>query len=670
MHSLRKIKDRSVRKARCAAGSSDHAAQWSTVLRQAKDLEIVSTLTETGVTTGANREALIAKLAPLGISFGYQSTSGEWVDTPTKTLQMVDDSFPDTGDLAGTGAPIICTPGRWHPDLFGTLILEDGFNIQVHGIVDVPGYHILYTRQGVRRFVLAAPEHLKVPKRGWGWQIQLYATRTRRSWGIGDFRDLGLICRLAASQGAACVQVSPVHAIAPLDSPQPSPYSPASRLFLNLLHVAPGRAFGSERVDLSDLDAKGRALNNERLIDRDKIWALKLEALERIFDKVKDERNVEFDVWCDHHGQQLQLFAVWSVIAETQKNSDWRNWPEKLRRPDSPGVAEFAREHADRVRFHVWAQWVASVQYQEACSFGVDVIADLAVGFDAGSADAWAFQDLLNFNFEIGAPPDSHNTEGQRWGLPPFNPQSMVQDDFAPFIEMVQAALAYAGSLRMDHVMQLWRLYWVPVSGGAADGVYVYYPVDALLAILRIEAMRADAWIVGEDMGTVAAGVRETMADIGMLGNRSGMRTPIDDFPILGVGTSSTHDQVSVAGLLTGSDVADLKRIGKNADWTQIEHTRRTLAELAYIDPERDPAGMTADDIKAAVMARYRLLSNADSIMIVVNIDDAAMVAERPNMPGTVDTYPNWRIALPGFVDDIMTSPLSSDLVRLMHESR
>lgn len=670
MHSLRKTKDRSVRKARCAAGSSDHAAQWSTVLRQAKDLEIVSTLTETGVTTGANREALIAKLAPLGISFGYQSTSGEWVDTPTKTLQMVDDSFPDTGDLAGTGAPIICTPGRWHPDLFGTLILEDGFNIQVHGIVDVPGYHILYTRQGVRRFVLAAPEHLKVPKRGWGWQIQLYATRTRRSWGIGDFRDLGLICRLAASQGAACVQVSPVHAIAPLDSPQPSPYSPASRLFLNLLHVAPGRAFGSERVDLSDLDAKGRALNNERLIDRDKIWALKLEALERIFDKVKDERNVEFDVWCDHHGQQLQLFAVWSVIAETQKNSDWRNWPEKLRRPDSPGVAEFAREHADRVRFHVWAQWVASVQYQEACSFGVDVIADLAVGFDAGSADAWAFQDLLNFNFEIGAPPDSHNTEGQRWGLPPFNPQSMVQDDFAPFIEMVQAALAYASSLRMDHVMQLWRLYWVPVSGGAADGVYVYYPVDALLAILRIEAMRADAWIVGEDMGTVAAGVRETMADIGMLGNRSGMRTPIDDFPILGVGTSSTHDQVSVAGLLTGSDVADLKRIGKNADWTQIEHTRRTLAELAYIDPERDPAGMTADDIKAAVMARYRLLSNADSIMIVVNIDDAAMVAERPNMPGTVDTYPNWRIALPGFVDDIMTSPLSSDLVRLMHESR
>ncbi len=625
---------------------------------------------EAHATAGASREELIAKLAPLGVSFGYQSTSGKWAETPTTTLEMVNDSFPASDAVASTGAPIVCTPGRWHPELFGTLILEDGFNIQVHGVVDVSGYHILYTREGVRRFVLAAPERLKVPERGWGWQIQLYATRTRRSWGIGDFRDLGLICRLAAAQGAACVQVSPVHAIAPLASPQPSPYSPASRLFLNLLHVAPGRAFGAERVNLSDLDVKGRALNNERLIDRDVIWALKLEALERIFEQVKDEPNVEFETWRADHGQQLRRFAVWSVIAETQQHSDWRNWPEELRRPDSPGVAEFAREHAERVRFHTWAQWVASVQYQEACSYGVDVIADLAVGFDAGSADAWAFQDLLNFNFEIGAPPDSHNTEGQRWGLPPFNPQSMVQADFAPFVEMVHAALAYAGSLRMDHVMQLWRLYWVPVAAGAADGVYVYYPVDALLAILRIEAMRADAWIVGEDMGTVAAGVRETMADIGMLGNRSGMRTPIDDFPLLGIGTSSTHDQVSVAGLLTGSDVADLKRIGKNADWAQTEHTRRTLAELAHIDPEREPAAMTTADVKSAVTARYRMLSHADSIIIVVNIDDAAMVAERPNMPGTVDSYPNWRIALPGFVDDIITSPLADDLVQLMHESR
>lgn len=616
-----------------------------------------------------HREELIAKLAPQGVSFCYQNTAGRWIETPTATLERVAKTFPDTSSV-GLGSPIVCTPGRWHPELFGTLILEDGYHFQCHGVVDVPGYHILYTREGMRRFVIAAPEYLKTPERGWGWQIQLYATRTRNSWGIGDFRDLGLICRIAAAQGASCVQVSPVHAIAPLPAPQPSPYSPASRLFLNLLHVAPGAITGAERVDLTDLDAAGRALNQQRLIDRDQVWALKSVALERIWDQMKDEPNSEFRAWELAKGVQLQRFAIWSAIAEAQQHADWRSWPDELRHPDSAGVAQFAAEHADRVRFHVWAQWVAAVQYRDACHSGVDVIADLAVGFDGGSADAWAFQELLDFEFEIGAPPDSHNTEGQRWGLPPFNPSALVQADFAPFSEMVHAALQDAGSLRMDHVMQLWRLYWVPIDGDAADGVYVYYAVDALLAILRLEAMRADAWIVGEDMGTVAAGVRETMESIGMLGNRSGMRTQISDFPVLGVGTSSTHDQVSVAGLLTGSDVADLRRIGKNADWQQVERTRRALAELSHIDPDRAPSSMTEADIKSAVISRYRLLSDADSVMIVVNIDDAAMVPERPNMPGTVKTYPNWRIALPRFVDDIMTSDLAGDLVRLMHESR
>lgn len=618
----------------------------------------------------SNRRAeLIEELAPHGVSFGYQSTGGEWIETSTATLEQVAPTFAMTSTMM-TAAPIICTPGRWHPELFGTLILEDGFHFQCHGVVDVPGYHILYTRDGVRRYVIAAPEYLKTPDRGWGWQIQLYATRSRGSWGIGDFRDLALICRIAASQGATCVQVSPVHAIAPLPHPQPSPYSPASRLFLNMLHIAPGAVYGAERVDLTDLDAAGRALNNDRMIDRDRVWALKNEALQRIWNVVKDEPNVEFRAWELAQGQQLQRFAIWSVIAEHQEHADWRRWPDELRRPDSAGVRRFAAEHAERVRFHIWTQYVASEQYRDACHSGVDVIADLAVGFDAGSADAWAFQDMVVFGFEIGAPPDSHNTEGQRWGLPPFNPKALVQADFAPFKEMVHSALRYAGSLRMDHVMQLWRLYWVPVDGGAAEGVYVYYPVDALLAILRIEAMRADAWIVGEDMGTVAEGVRETMASIGMLGNRSGMRTPISEFPVLGVGTSSTHDQVTVAGLLTGSDVQDLKRIGKNADWKQIERTRRSLAEMARIDPDRPTGSITEADIKAAVLSRYRLLSDADSVMVVVNIDDVAMVPERPNMPGTVGTYPNWKFALPRPVDDVMTSELAGDLVRLMHEDR
>ena len=618
---------------------------------------------------GLDREALIARLAPLGVAEGFMNASGDWIETPTETLALVGEGFEDRHP-AGFGEPLVCTPGRWHPELFGTLILEDGYHYRAQGVVDMPGYHILYADNGIRRFVICAPEYLPVPERGWGWQVQLYAARSRDSWGIGDFRDLALICRLAAKQGASCVQVSPVHAVAPIDHPQDSPYSPASRSFLNLLHVAPGIVPGSEQVDLSDLAKAGRALNDDRLINRSAVWALKKEALERIWAAVRTELPLEYRQYRAKRAMLLNQFAIWSVIAEQEGTSDWRTWPKEYRKPGSGRVREFAREHADRVEFYMWCQWAAETQYQEACSSGVDVLADLAVGFDSGSQDAWVFQDLLNHDFEIGAPPDSHNIEGQRWGLPPFSPQLLARHDFTPFIQMVNAALIHAGGLRIDHVMQLWRLYWVPVDGTAADGVYVYYPVDALLAILRLEAMRENAWIVGEDMGTVAEGVREAMADIGMLGNRSAMRTPVAEFPFLGVGTSSTHDQVTVAGLLTGSDVDDLHRIGKDADFGQIARTRRGLAELAQVDPDKPLSQITIEDVHDAVISRYRLLSSAPSIIVLVSLDDAAMVKERPNMPGTVDVYPNWRLSLPRPVDDIMDSPMSRDLVQMMNENR
>ena len=436
---------------------------------------------------------------------------------------------------------------------------EDGGPVQAHGVVNTPGYHVLYTVRGVRRLVIATPEHLREPQRSWGWQVQLYAARSRDSWGIGDFRDLGQICRIAAQQGAQCVQVSPVHAIAPVSHPKDSPYSPASRHFLNLLHIAPGFAPGAERVNLSDLSARGRALNDERLIDRTAVWALKREALERIWQAVRDEPNIEFREFRRHRGRALTRFATWSAIAEDLDSPDWPDWPTELHNPEGVDVARYAHEHADRVNFFSWCQWVADWQYGRACTEGVDVIADLAVGFDRGSEDAWAFHGQLCFDFEIGAPPDEHNQDGQRWGLPPFSPQMEERTDFAAFRDMVARGLAHTHALRIDHVMQLWRLFWIPRDADPADGAYVHYPVHALLAILRLEAMRTNAWIVGEDMGTVAPGMRETMHGIGMLSNCSAVRTPIADFPELALGTSSTHDQVTIAGLLTGADAAELE---------------------------------------------------------------------------------------------------------------
>lgn len=621
----------------------------------------------TATSAGPDRDALVAALEPHGVAPSFVDARGDVKFADARTLARLMGVFDDSEPASEV---LVCTPGRFHPELFGTLILEDGYHFHAEGTVDVPGYHILHADDGRRRFVIAAPERLPLPGRSWGWSVQLYSMRTRDSWGIGDYRDLGLVARLAARLGAGSILVSPVHASAPDDDPQPSPYSPASRQWLQLLHIAPGIAPGAERVDLTDLVARGRALNEQRLIDRKAVWALKREALQRIYDVVSPEPPREFRDFVNDHGRSLRRFAVWSAIAEAQPSSDWRTWPAELRRPDSPAVQAFADEHADRVGFWSWCQWVADRQYGMACRSGVDIVADLAVGFDSNSHDAWAFQDLLSGDFEIGAPPDTHNTEGQRWGLPPFNPQRLAAADFAPFISMVQAGLRHAGALRIDHVMQLWRLYWIPTEGSAHEGVYVYYPVDALLAILRLEASRKGAWIVGEDMGTVAEGVRETMEAIHMLGNRSAMRTLSHEFPELSMGVSSTHDQVTVAGLLTGSDVADLRRIGKDADFAQVERTRRALCELAHIDPETPVDELGDREVHRAVLERYRMVDAAPSLVVLATLDDAAGVPERPNMPGTVDTYPNWRIALPRPVEDILDEPLAQALVEMLSETR
>lgn len=613
--------------------------------------------------TTSPADDVAARLAPLGVAPAFVDARGVVRRAPESTLAALEAAL---GGVQPRPEPLVCTPGRYHPDLFGPLTLEQGGTLDVAGHVDVEGYHHLDTPQG-RRLVIAAPEHLPQPRRTWGWSVQLYAARSEASWGIGDYADLGRVARSAAKDGAGVLLVSPVHAGAPEASPEDSPYSPASRQWLDLLHVAPAEVPGADRVDLTDLAAAGRALNAERIISRAKVWALKRAALQRVFDAVRDDLPEEYLRFAETHGESLRRFATWSAIVEEQPSSDWRTWPQGLRRPDSPEVLELAARSSDRVAFHSWCQWVADVQYAAACGWGVDVVADLAVGFGSGSADAWLWQDCLAPGFEIGCPPDLHNPQGQCWGLPPFMPQGLVAADLAPFVQMVRAGLRHAGALRIDHVMQLWRLFWVPTAGTAHDGVYVHYPVHALLAVLRLEAARAGAWIVGEDMGTVAAGVRDVMASIGMLGNRSAMRGHPDTFPEGALAASATHDQVTVAGLLTRSDVADLRRIGKDADFEHIEHNRAELAALAGVDPD---ATVGDEQVHAAVLAQYRLVAGARSRVVVASLDDAAGVRERPNMPGTVGIYPNWRIALPQPVETLLAAPLARDLVAILSDGR
>lgn len=586
-------------------------------------------------------------------------------------VQPLDSATRAVVGAAVTGAgtpetPLVCVPGEPTTELHGDLETLEGASLGgVWGVAPEAGYYRLRRADGSTRMVISAPARFPQPERGWGWAVQLYAARSRTSWGIGDFRDLALVARAAQEAGADSVLISPVHAAAPVSSQQASPYSPTSRQWLNLLHIAIDDVPGADRADLADLASRGRGLNATRRIYRDSVWVLKRSALERIWAATRHELSVEHDVWVAAGGEDLRRFATWCVLAERTGTAHWQSWPEQYRTP--AGASTFAAENAERIAFYCWAQWVADLQFGQACRAGATVVADIAVGFDSSSADAWVHQDLVCFNFEVGCPPDRHNVDGQKWGLPPINPTALVAADLAPFIATVRSALAHAGALRIDHAMQLWRLYWVPLGGHAQGGVYVHYPVDALLAVLRLEAHRAGAWVVGEDMGTVAAGVRDTMADTGMLGYRAALRLPVDQFPEAVMGASSTHDQATIAGTLTNSDNEDLRRIGKASNFTQLEGVRRELAAAAGVDLNL-PIG--PEEVARAVRAQYTRLSECAARVVLASLDDAGAVAERPNMPGTVLQWPNWCLSLPRPVEDLLQEPLARDVAQILDARR
>ena len=303
--------------------------------------------------------------------------------------------------------------------------------------------------------------------------------------------------------GAELLLCNPLHASIPVPgSQQSSPYYPSSRCFRSPLYLriedVPGAT--AAEVDLDELANAGRALNSDRAIDRDAVLSLKLDALRRIF--ATFEGHEGFDAFVHDGGDTLRRFAVHCALAD-EHGADWRMWPVDLRHPTTFEVREFAREESRReVEFHLWVQWLLDRQL-EAAGSSIGLMQDLAIGVDPGGADAWIWQDVMASGISVGAPPDEYNTQGQDWGLPPFDPWKLRNAAYEPFIETVRAGFRHAGGLRFDHVMGLFRLYWIPQHASAKHGTYVRYPYGDLLDILALESHRAGAYVVGEDLGTV-----------------------------------------------------------------------------------------------------------------------------------------------------------------------
>jgi 4-alpha-glucanotransferase len=587
-----------------------------------------------------------------------------WLDALDEEHQIAQVTIDRLRDVIGKPpadledrAPIVARPGDALDVGPADVVCEDGEVRHVDGELpaDFPlGYHWLQTSEGRRRRLIVSPGRCWLPdERAWGWAVQLYATRSRESWGIGDLADLRDVRRMAADQGAGFLLINPLHAVAPTPQQEASPYLPATRRFRNPIYLRVAEVPGAGQVDLED-DA-GRALSVGPLIDRDAIWARKREILMRIF--FAHGGGKEFATWREEQGQTLQDWATWAAIAE-EHGGDWHTWPEQLRRPEDPEVAAYVQQHGAVVAFHAWLQWALDRQFTEATD-GMTVIQDLPIGVSGGGADAWAWQEVLAEGASVGAPPDAFNSQGQDWGSPPLVPWRLRDADYEPFIQSIRGTIAGAGGLRIDHVMGLFRLWWVPSDGTAADGAYVRYPAEDLLDIVALESVRAQALVVGEDLGTVEEGVREAMAEHGVLSYRLLWFEDDDpaEWPAAAMAAITTHDLPTVAGLWTGADLAEQREEGTGTD-EELERGRASL--LAHLPGL--PAGAPAEQ---AVQRAHELLARAPSMLLSATLDDAVGELRRPNMPGTTKR-PNWSLPLPVPVEDLPEHPVVQTVARTL----
>jgi 4-alpha-glucanotransferase len=541
-----------------------------------------------------------------------------------------------------------------------------------------PGRHRVEGRGGSTALVVAPgrchlPPALAAGGRAWGWAVQLYALRSRASWGIGDLADLAGLLAATAPLGAGFALVNPLHAASPAE---PSPYNPSSRVFRNPVYLRVeavpelGALTPRERALVEGLSRQGRRLLDRNLIDRPAVARLKDEALRLAFAALPRLPARRAGLAAHRAASSgLDDYAAFCALQRVH-GQDWRTWPAAYRRPGCAEVARFRAGHQDEVAYHAWLQWLLDEQLAAVPvpADGLGVVNDLAVGFAPDGFDAWWFQDELAPGITVGAPPDPLGPHGQDWGVPPFVPARLAAHAYEPFARTIRAGMAHAGGLRIDHVMGLFRLFWIPEGAEPADGTYVAYPADDLLGVLALESARARALVVGEDLGTVAPGVRERLAAEGVLSYRlawfergaDGRRRRAADYPRLALAAATTHDLPTIAGFLDGSDLAELRDIGVVAgdgvvDAAAVQEReraslRRLLQEEGLLDAGEPDGGATA-------AALHAFLARTPAMLVAATLEDALEVRRRPNVPGTTTERPNWSLPLPVPLEELAGDP-------------
>jgi 4-alpha-glucanotransferase len=620
-----------------------------------------------------------------GIATHFSDAAGRDYDVSEATLRAVLEAMGPAPVAAAAWPPVVVArPGRppgWRPPRGepATLVLGDGRERPIPAELpgDLPhGWHRVAGRTGATTLVVAPgrchlPPLLAGGGRAWGWAAQLYAVRSRASWGIGDLGDLAGLLESTAPLGAGFALLNPLHAASP---GEPSPYNPSSRVFRNPLYLrieaVPELAAlaAGERDRVEALARAGRELGGRDRIDRPAVYRLKDTALRLAHGALARLPGRRAGLAAYRAGTAgLERYATFCALQHVHGN-DWRAWPAAYRHPGRPEVAEFGDRHGDEVSYHAWLQWLLDQQLA-AVAPGPDqlgVLNDLAIGFAPDGFDAWSFQDELAAGMRVGAPPDPLGPHGQDWGLPAFVPDRLAADGYGPFAQTIRAGMAHAAGLRIDHVMGLFRLFWIPEGAEPAEGTYVRYPADDLLGVLALESEAAGALVVGEDLGTVEPGVRERLADEGVLSYRlawfeqgfDGGRRRAADYPRLALAATTTHDLPTVAGFFSGSDLEHLCDIGVatpgGAEQADQEAQRASLCRLLEDEGLLAPGERS---VAAIVAALYGFLARTPSMLLAATLEDAVEAPDRPNVPGTIDQRPNWALPLPVRLDDLAADP-------------
>ncbi len=557
--------------------------------------------------------------------------------------------------------------------------------VRIDGVPPV-GYHRLEVRDargGATAALWVAPERCWLPpaleegRRIWGPAVQLYALRSQRNWGIGDFTDLANLVELAARYGADLVGLNPLHALFAHDPRHCSPYSPSSRRFLNALYIdveAVPEYAASEaaraRVTAADFQAWLARLRAADFVDYEGVRSAKFEILELLAREVRGDRAAAFARFKRERGEDLRRHALFEALQEHLYVRDpacwgWPAWPPPYRDPASPEVAAFAAANAERIDFYAYLQWLAdeqlaaTAQRARALGMAVGLYADLAVSSDPGGAERWAGQALYAHGLRIGAPPDDFNPQGQDWGLPPWRPEALRAAEYAPFVAVLRANMRHASALRIDHVMALMRLYLIPPGSDATQGAYVHYAFDEMLAAVAIESQRNRCLIIGEDLGTVPDAIRAALAAAGVLSYKllyferesdGGFRAA-DDFPALALVAASTHDLPTLAGWWEARDLAlrESLRLFPSAELAAAQRAQRTRDRPAllrtlereglFAAPEQLPPSLD-ERLAGAIHAH---IARTNAAVAVVQPEDIFGAREQVNLPGTTGEHPNWR---------------------------